>query len=240
MRFNEKAHCYALHADVQREMAAWLAEWLDPGLCANCRALEYGAGEGIFTHHAVGSFMELVAMDLAPRMVELGRASAPNAIWREGNAWTGVGLNHTVGFVMSSSLMQWCPDPTRVLGLWRHQLPKGARMLHGFYIDPTLQELRALQGEVASPLTWLNAEEWRNAFHNAGWAVERFEVEDRSFRYASALDFMRSLHGVGAVSRSQITGSGLRRLIREYDRLHFAEGGGVYASWTFCRVQVVS
>lgn len=240
MRFDERAHCYAEHAYVQREMADWLAEWLDPSVSAHCHALEYGAGEGMFTRRAAPYFKHLTSVDVAPRMVEQGRQAAPEADWQVGDAWTGFGMDESVDYVVSSSMMQWCPDPVEILRLWRSKLPKGARMLHGLYVEPTLKELRALQGEVSSPLTWFSAEHWRTAFKDAGWQVERFEAEDRRIVYKNALELMRSLHGVGAVRRSQMGSSSLRRLIREYDRRFAASGGGVYANWSFCRVQVIS
>ncbi|GHB95049.1 methyltransferase domain-containing protein [Cerasicoccus arenae] len=240
MRFDECAHRYAEHAMVQRQMADWLAEWLDPAICANGNAVEFGAGEGMFTRRALPCFSHLRAVDMAPRMVELGREHVPQATWMQGDAWNGTGLDSSVSMVLSSSLMQWNPDPVNVLRLWHDQLPKGARMLHGIYVDPTLPELRNLQGDGSMPLTWLTPNQWTAAFKDAGWTLERFESETRCIIYPSALGLLRSLHGVGAVSRDAMSGVNLRKLIREYDRLHAVESGGVYANWTFCRIQAMA
>lgn len=240
MRFDERAHVYAQHAHVQRQMAQWLAEWLDAVMFVGDRVVEYGAGEGLFTQMLTGRLADITAVDLAPRMVQQGAQNAPDAQWRQGDAWAGVTLEPTVDVVVSSSVMQWCPDPVEILRDWRSRLASGARMLHGFYIDPTLMELRSLQGEESAPLNWLTAEQWRSAFIEAGWEIERIDHETKRVVYPNSLELLRSLHGVGAVRRGQMRGTRLRRLIRDYDQRFANEGGGVYANWTFCRVQAKS
>lgn len=233
MQFDQRAETYAEHAHVQRQMADWLAEWLPAA--AGGRALEYGAGEGMFTRRALPHFNEVHAVDLAPRMVAVGRERAPEAVWTQGDAWRGDGLSSEVDAVLSASLMQWCPDPEAILRRWRNSLRPGVTMLHGFYAAPTLGELHALQGG-ATLLEWRGVEQWRAALVNAGWTVERMEAQEHSVRYCSALDLLRSLHGVGAVRRGGLRGTRLRRLIREYDQRHALPEGGVYAGWTYCRV----
>lgn len=240
MQFGQRAHQYAEHAHVQRQMADWLAEWL-PGLGApDCRVVEFGAGEGLFTRRALAYYYNLLAIDLASQMVVVGRGRAAGAEWREGDAWEAVGLSTDVSLVLSASLMQWCPDPATILRRWRSVLPTGARMLHGFYVDPTLAGLRALQGADTLPLQWRRPEEWRMAFEKAGWRIEQIDTVEHCVRYRSALELLRSLHGVGAVRRGQAYGLRLRRILREYDRQHALPEGGVSANWTFCRVQCLA
>lgn len=234
MQFDQRAEQYGQHAQVQRAMADWLAEWLPAVANPSGMAMEYGAGEGMFTRCAWPHFQDVLAVDLAPRMVAAGRERAPEADWRQGDAWLGDGLGPDVDAVLSSSLLQWCPNPKAVFQRWREVLRPGAKMLHGFYVDPTLSELQALQGE--SLLAWRPAQAWLDALEQTGWKVVRGEAETRTVNYRSALELLRSLHGVGAVRRGSVRGSRLRRLIREYDR-RFATDDGVHASWTFCRIQ---
>jgi len=236
MQFDQRAEQYAEHAEVQRAMADWLTEWLPDVSQSLGSAVEFGAGEGMFTRRAWTSFQDFYAIDVAPRMVSVGQTRAPQAEWRQGDAWQGEGLGPDVDAVLSSSLMQWCPDPALIFQQWREQLKPGACMLHGFYVDPTLSELQELQGTSAAPLQWRTTDQWIEALSQAGWSIDRIETEKRCFVYRSALDFLRSLHGVGAVRRSGVRGSRLRYLIREYDRRHAVKGGGVYANWTFCRL----
>jgi hypothetical protein len=47
--FDRRAAQYEQHAPVQREAAAWLAEWLPEKI--ESPALEVGAGTGLFTRH---------------------------------------------------------------------------------------------------------------------------------------------------------------------------------------------
>ena len=50
--FDRRAAVYEDHAPVQREAAAWLAEWLPEKI--EDPALEAGAGTGLFTRYLVG------------------------------------------------------------------------------------------------------------------------------------------------------------------------------------------
>ena len=47
--FDRRASVYEEHAPVQREAAAWLAEWLPETIGGP--VLEVGAGTGLFTRH---------------------------------------------------------------------------------------------------------------------------------------------------------------------------------------------
>lgn len=235
MRFNERAHCYEAHACVQREMIRWLEPWLDDLADPNARAIEFGAGDGQFTAHAVKRFRTLVAVDQAPRMLEVGAVRVPNAFWRRDDAWTVMGRPSQANTILSSSLLQWCPDPAATFRRWRDILLPGGRLLHGFYIDPTLPELTEVLDESVLPLRWRGLEEWRTALETAGFTVERMESESRRFAYDNALALLRSLHGVGAVAGGRLGPGRLRGAARDYDRRFARDGGGVEATWTFCR-----
>ena len=77
--FDRRAAQYDSHAALQREAAAWLAEWLPEQIAAP--ALELGAGTGLFTRHLAARTRGLVACDVAPGMVQIGRSSLPEVAW---------------------------------------------------------------------------------------------------------------------------------------------------------------
>jgi SAM-dependent methyltransferase len=244
--FDEHADSYTEHAVVQRAMAAWLAEWLEPAeSLREVNALELGAGDGCFTGYLADRARCLTAIDEAPRMVERGRSAVPSARWQVGDAWS---LDAApVDRLYSASLLQWCRTPREVLAHWRGMVKPGGRMLHGFYVTPTLWEWETLAG--SSPgLKWRTADEWDAAFREAGWRVLRREVQRRSVRFDSALALLKFFHETGAATTMRSGAGKLRRLLRDYDRRYpwKIEGtadtarsvaNGIVSTWAFYRIE---
>jgi malonyl-CoA O-methyltransferase len=233
--FDRRAASYDAHAHVQRETAAWVAEWLPPaGACARC--LEFGAGTGNFTRHLVERFAEVVATDLAPAMVAQGRVAVPAATWRVADAWAPEASPPAPEFLASCSVLQWAPDPVAALARWRALLAPGGRALSGIYIAPSLPEFGELQPD-SRPFPWRTAGEWRAHFVAAGFTVERLESRTRAYFYPDARALLRQLHGTGTTPSEARLGPGaMKDLIRRYDAC-FTGPEGARATWTTCRVE---
>jgi SAM-dependent methyltransferase len=217
--FSRAAANYDLHAQVQRDMADWLAEWLPVERVG--RALEIGAGTGNFTKRVGGWPEGLVATDMSPLMCERGRIAVPDAEWcvmkaeqPEGGPW---------GWILSSAMLQWVENPGQVFSA-----------LGALFAAESLVEWRAIAGE-NGPIRWRAVEEWRTAFASGGLRLLRDEVETRVFSYPSSCAFLRSLHGVGAAPERHFTGSRLRELLREMDAK--SGGMGVEMTWNFYRFE---
>jgi SAM-dependent methyltransferase len=229
--FERSAARYRQHARVQREMAAWLAEWLPAERSG--RALEIGAGPGVFTEHLVPWSGTLVASDFSPGMCNAGREAVPDAIWSvmSAEALEGSGWN----WIFCSSMLQWTTRPATILARWRERLARGGRILAGLFVEDTLPELRAVTG-VDGPVQWRSADTWRADIAAAGLQLRRDDLQRRSFTYASALDLWRSLHGVGAAPVRRTSPGQLRSWLKAYDA-RCAAPGGVTATWTFYRFE---
>lgn len=231
--FDSSASRYSDHAVVQRQLADWCAEWLPSVETANARAVELGAGPGLFTEKLVALHSQLLATDVSPAMVAEGKQLFPEVDWRVADAWA---LSEGQwDYIYSTSLLQWCPEPVTVLRRWRNCLAPGGRMMTGFYIEPTLPELNELSA-FESPVQWRDAVFWRNAFSEANLKLVRSEVSTRRLYYDSALAFFRVLHGTGAYQARQMSVSALRRMIADYQQ-RFSEKSQVYATWTFMRIE---
>jgi len=231
--FSRAARNYREHAGVQAALADWLAEWL-PAERAG-RALEIGAGPGIFTRRLLPWAGALTATDISPAMCAAGRAELPQVEWRvmpaeapEPGPWD---------WIFCSSMLQWAADPGKIFSAWRGQLAPGGRLLAGLFVEGSLTEWRAVAGEV-SPLVWRPAEEWCAGLGRAGLRVMRCDVQPRVFEYASARAFLRSVHGVGGAPQRRLPQGRLRRLLRDYEAC-FQAPSGVPATWMFCRVEAV-
>lgn len=237
--FNRRADSYRVHAVVQRRLATWLAEWIEPAeKLGKLTALEVGAGDGLFTDFLVSRCPQLTATDIAHRMVELGKQRLPQVDWCVSDAWQLE--SRPVDRLYSASLLHWCDDPAAVLRRWRRFVNPNGRMLHGCYVSPTLTEWQSIAGDY-SPVQWRDALQWQALLSDAGWRIVRCETTEHVQRFDSARHFFRFLHCTGAVPPRQTPVTKLRCLIREYQRRFASNTGphGVRSTWTLMRVEAI-
>ncbi len=232
--FDRRAAVYEEHAPVQREAAAWLAEWLPQKI--ESPALEVGAGTGLFTRHLVGPTDQLWATDLAPRMVRIGQDTLPQAQWSVADALhppTG----HAYRSIFSCSLLQWLPDPAAALRAWHRAAAPGARFLGGWFVRGTLAEFFHVCPE-AAPFAWRDPAEWRGILQEAGWATQRSEGRTYSKQHPEATAMLRAVHNAGAVIPRRLGPGRLRQALRQYDRENRGENG-VTAYFKFLRLEAI-
>lgn len=234
--FGKKADSYDAHANVQRDAAAWLAEWL-PKDCGAESCLEFGSGTGLFTRHLIDHFVQVEATDVEGRMVAKCRQALPKVRHRVRDAWAEQADRGCWDFVASSSLLQWAGDPVNTLRRWSDLLCPQRRMLLGFFIDPSLPEMNQVIGSEHSPVHWRSHQQWCDIFKAAELELLRTECRTERYEYESALHFWKSLHGTGAAVSQHMRPSQMLKFFREYDTA-FACDKGVYATWTFCRAEL--
>jgi SAM-dependent methyltransferase len=233
MRFDVCAHTYDAHAEPQRTFAARVAAFAD--LRPGETVIEFGAGTGALTRHlCAASTQPVTATDLYPTMVSLGQAATPQARWIQLDAFQD--SLPQADLQTSSGLLQWAPDPIRVLQNWKHALAPGGRMVHAFPVEPCLAEWRAIVHE--SPLKWRDEIAWCDLFSRAALRITRKQtwVEQASFR--SSLELVRSLHYSGATSHPRLSAGRLRLAIRTYDAIHRRDNC-VIATWAWLAVEAV-
>lgn len=228
--FDRVARTYAAHAAAQEALADWVAAWLPRRRTG--RALEVGAGPGIFTRRLLPWNGEVLATDASRAMCAAGRAALPEVAWRTMTAERP--LPGPWDWIFSSSMLQWAESPALVFAAWRARLAPGGRVLAGLFVRGTLEEWYALSGE--PPLRWRTAAEWRALVEDSGIRIVRDDEAVRTFHHASAAALLRSLHGAGTAPRRRIPPGRLRALLAEYERLH-RTGRGVPARWRFYRFE---
>ena len=232
--FDRRATDYDTHAGLQREVAAWLAEWLPDKI--DGPALELGAGTGLFTQHLTGRAAHLVATDSAPRMVRAGAGAWPAAAWSVADAAAPPDL-HEYRWVFSSSLAQWLAEPVAALRAWHRVAAPGARLLGGWFIRGTLADFYSVCPE-AAPFIWRDAEEWLAALRAAGWQPVRHETRTFRRRHRRAAALLREMHNTGTVVPRRFGVAQLRRALRCYDEKHRGPNG-VATAFEFLRVEAV-
>jgi SAM-dependent methyltransferase len=215
---------------VQDALAAWVAEWSPASRTG--RALEVGAGPGIFTRRILPWRGRLLATDASRAMCAAGRSALPGVTWRTMLAERPV--EGPWDWIFSSAMLQWADDPAAVFAAWRRRLAPGGRVLAGLFAAGSLEEWGDLAG--AAPLRWRAPEEWGALVAASGLRLRRAATERRVFPYESAAALLRSLHETGAAPFRRMPPARLRRLLAEYDRRH-RSAAGVPASWQFYRFE---
>lgn len=229
--FDRQAAAYDAAAFIQRDQAAWLAEWL-PDVRAGI-ALEVAAGPGIFTRQLFPWNGEIIATDASPAMVQQGQIVCPKARWKVCDARQLPELS--ADWILSSSFLQWMSEPEPLLRHWRTRLAPEGRVLAGIFVHPTLSELTSLASE-HTPLNWRSDSDWIDLFEKTGYRVLRAEAQETVYRFPTGLELLRFLHRIGAAPERKIPGTGLRRLARAYDE-RFSDGQTVPSTWTFLRLE---
>ena len=235
LAFDRKAASYNHHAHIQRDTAAWVAEWL-PALKLPGKCLEFGAGTGNFTRYLTESFAEVLASDIAPQMIEESKRALPQVQWIQQDAWAPEISTKSWDYVASCSVLQWSPSPVHTLGRWRDLLRPGGKLISGIYVSPSLTELESLLPPDRR-FGWHSAEDWQAYAEEAGFKVLRAETITRQYCYPSALVLLKRLHGTGAtvLGRPMPTGE-LKTLIQTYAQ-NYATAEGVGTTWTFFRLE---
>lgn len=233
MHFDKKAAQYEEHAEIQRSVASWCSEWLEPNL-HDQRAIEFGAGPGTFTRHITARRCgNLVASDLSPAMLALGAKNVPSARWIRANAWEPPMMK--VSRIYSTSLLQWAPDPVRVLAQWQKLLVPGGRLLVSLFVKGSLREFSASYPDF-SALSWKSEAWWLCAAEEAGFTVRRWSPWETKLFFPSAALALRAIHNTGACASGSAPVGLLRRSLRRYEEL-FREGSGVPVSWHALRIE---
>ena len=233
--FDRCASAYDALARVQREAAAWLAEWL-PRACGE-PALELGAGTGFFTRHALRSAKQLVATDASPRMVALGRAALPLVEWTVAEAESPPASQAPYRTILTSSLVQWLTEPVRAFQRWHEISAPDAFLLGGWFVRGTMEEFVSACPESA-PFTWRSAEEWLVLLNKAGWRVKRSETRVFKLTHKSSAAMLREIHDVGAVTARRLGAGRLRAALRRNDE-RSRSLAGVITPFVFLRVEAV-
>lgn len=233
MRFESKAGSYEAHATPQRRFAEALAAFspFEDGE----RVTELGAGTGFLTRALLAQGAVVDASDNSPAMVEIGRQSAPSATWTVHNGFEDIFPCHNLA---SNGMLQWAPDPGKVLRTWRDAIHSGGRLLLGVPCDPGFWELRGLAGD--GPIHWRDEAMWLGLIRRAGFKIRAHAVLEHPEPYPSAVDFLRALHASGVTAETRFNAGTLRSLLKDYTRLYGKPDGSVVATWAWLMVDATA
>ncbi|MBA4501457.1 malonyl-ACP O-methyltransferase BioC [Marinobacterium marinum] len=218
--FSRAAASYDSVAQLQRDIADRLMEWLPHQVDGNL--LDLGCGTGYAAPYLREHYPQapLLHLDLAHGMLTFARdqRSVSDAHYLCGDAEQLPLADGSVGLIWSSLAVQWCEQPALLLAELARVLRPGGRCLLATLGPGTLHELKRAWAAVDDdvhvnnfiPLPQLLA-------HNTALQVLRCETEDKVLRYRRLQDLMHELKALGAhnVNSRQEQGlSSRQRLVR--------------------------
>lgn len=206
-RFNRSATTYDACCRVQRRMADRLLERLGE-LPAPDRILELGCGTGCLTELLAKRFpsSQILALDLAERMVDIARERVPEegVEFRVADAEKAKYSPCSYDLVISNATIQWFEAPSQSLPPLTRALRPGGLMLHATFGPATFWELKsALEGEApAGPgLPLRTGEEWSALLGESGLSGIRSDRRLEVERYSTAAGLLRELQATGVTYR---------------------------------------
>ena len=242
--FGRAAQRYDAAAALQRDCAGALLA-LAPQLGV-ARLMDLGCGTGAMLPALRERFAgaQLLAVDIAPPMLQAARGRLPDAGFVAADAGQLPFADASVDLVFSSLALQWCASPGSAFASIARVLRPGGMALIAVPGPATLWELRAAWQAVDGrdhvnrflPLTALLA-----AAGAAGLHAESIEREDRIERHPDARSVVRGLRAIGAntLDAERSAGLGGRAAWARLDACYaeFADAGeGMPATWELLRL----
>ncbi|HUG98856.1 MAG TPA: malonyl-ACP O-methyltransferase BioC [Gammaproteobacteria bacterium] len=204
--FDTAAAGYDAVAVVQAEIRRRLLERLELFRIDPLRILDAGCGTGHGARALLQHYRraEVVALDLAPGMLQAARRQRP---WLRrldavcGDAAAIPLADGSVDLVFSNLMLQWCDSPDRVFAEVHRVLRPGGLLLFSSFGPDTLKELRAAW-RAADGHTHVNRfidmHDLGDALVRAGLQTPVMDMEYLTLTYRDVRSLMRDLRTMGA------------------------------------------
>jgi len=202
--FNKASNNYDDHAFLQKEIASRLDEKLNV-ISANSDAiLDLGAGTGLLSNHLLKRFPDskIIALDFAQNSLKNNQAT--NKICANANHLPLA--NNSVDIVMSSLMMQWCPDLSQLFSEIHRVLKNDGLFLFSTFGPDTLKELKkswSVVDDEAHVNKFTDMHDIGDQLLANGFLSPVMEMEKITLTYQTVTDLLSDLKAIGAQSVSQ-------------------------------------
>jgi malonyl-CoA O-methyltransferase len=204
--FDAAAGDYDAVAVVQAEVRRRLLERLDLFRIHPTRILDVGCGTGHGAHALLKRYRgaDLLALDLAPRMLEATRRQRPwfrrlDAVCADAAALPVA--DASADLVFSNLMLQWCDAPDRVFAEFHRVLRPGGLALFTSFGPDTLKELRAAWRAADDHVhvsRFVDMHDLGDALVRAGFGQPVMDMEHMTVTYPDVRSLMRDLKTMGA------------------------------------------
>lgn len=234
MSFHKQIGDYDNFATAQRDAIQSFLPYIDHSLEGK-DVLELGSGTGLLTQELLKrNPKSLLATDISESMLNLGKENVPTATWQKMDAWNPQ-AQKKYDRLYASNLLQWAPEPKKVLTNWRNLLKPFGKLHCVFFIDKTLHELSSLLPERIKPITWHTRKYWEKAFKKNNFTLTDAQDYLKTYTFPSTLDLLRQLHKTGVTQKNQLTYTEMKYLIMNYEKA-FSQGSSILSTWHSYRI----
>jgi malonyl-CoA O-methyltransferase len=197
--FNKASGQYDEHAFLQKEIATRLDAKLDVISGESSVILDLGAGTGLLSKQLSKRFpdSQLICLDFAQASLKHNPSS--NKICAD--AYQLPLADNSVDMVISSLMMQWCPDLKQLFSEIHRVLKNNGLILFSTFGPDTLKELKKSWLVVDSDThvnTFTDMHDIGDQMLGAGFQSPVMEMETLTLTYQTVMDLLRDLKAIGA------------------------------------------
>jgi malonyl-CoA O-methyltransferase len=197
--FNKASGQYDEHAFLQKEIATRLDAKLDVISGESSVILDLGAGTGLLSKQLSKRFpdSQLICLDFAQASLNYNPSS--NKICAD--AYQLPLADNSVDMVISSLMMQWCPDLKQLFSEIHRVLKNNGLILFSTFGPDTLKELKKSWLVVDSDThvnTFTDMHDIGDQMLGAGFQSPVMEMETLTLTYQTVMDLLRDLKAIGA------------------------------------------
>ena len=199
--FNKASNDYDDHAFLQREIAFRLDNKLEVISANTNTILDLGAGTGLLSQLISKRYPDgqLICLDFAQN--SLNNNQADHKICA--NAYHLPLADNSVDMVVSSLMMQWCPDLNQLFNEIHRVLKNDGLFLFATFGPDTLKELKKSWSVVDDNQhvnSFTDMHDIGDQILAAGFHSPVMEMETLTLTYQSVTDLLRDLKAIGAQS----------------------------------------
>jgi len=201
--FNKASNDYEDHAFLQKEIATRLSKKLDVITTKSDVILDLGAGTGLLSQQLEKRFVDsqIICLDFAQNSLKHNPASFKICA----NASHLPLADNSVDIVVSSLMMQWCPDLNQLFSEIHRVLKNDGLILFSTFGPDTLKELKKSWSVVDNEThvnTFTDMHDIGDQLLQNGFQSPVMEMENLTLTYQSVIDLLKDLKAIGAQSVS--------------------------------------
>lgn len=197
--FNKASNDYDKHAFLQKEIAARLDSKLDVISGNSDVIIDLGAGTGLLSQNLIKRFpdSQLICLDFA--QASLNNNPSKNKLCAD--AYQLPLADNSVDMVISSLMMQWCPNLKQLFSEIHRVLKNDGLILFSTFGPDTLKELKKSWSVVDSEAhvnTFTDMHDIGDQMLQNGFQSPVMEMETLTLTYQTVTDLLRDLKAIGA------------------------------------------
>lgn len=198
-RFGRAAKSYDAAMSIQREAGAHLCAWAAPAKPNT--VLDIGSGSGWWSAYWQQQGARVLAVDIAPAMLQHSRALARGDAWLAADAQALPLASASVDMCFSNMALQWCADWTCAIAEIHRVLKPGGMALLSTLAAGTMQPLQSAWAAVDNTPhshVFLAEADLHTVVNRLPWQYGQTQAHTHTVYFDDVPSLLQSLRQVGA------------------------------------------